>query len=324
MQVIDGESSAGSLAMQSPLSKVSPNLSISAASNALGERVSILHTPDDDEHMQDESAAPSPAFRGETEQPMDSLASKPSSFDGSSNPQGKPMDLRHQSYLQNIKIAEDAERAQWPLRRSQEVQAHALDILGNILYGPGQHDMIDYLFGKMTSLRLYSSLAAKLQPQQTESSISSSSKAVDSIPYRTLDSALKTVSNLAAGPPRQRKALLEQSHLLQLILPLFQHSAYEIRVTCCWICTNLMWMDDSSDMQGAKERALTLRQMGFEAPLEELSRRVADGGRETSRDVIERATSARDCMMNAIEGRPARGNGEQGLGHMSGIEARAR
>lgn len=331
MHVIDGNASTKpgviSTGGQTPPSKLGPGLSIGAASNALGERVSILHMPDDDEKMRDESTGTSPTFQQDPDITNTSLADNEANPSGNStfSPFSKPLDPRHQKYLQTIKSTEEAEKFEEPLKQKQQLEAHALDILRNVLCPPGQHEMIDYVLGKIGGPRLYQTLATKLQPQQAESSMSTTSKPVDALPNKTLDSALKTLCHIAAGPPRHRNALVKnQQSLLQLLLPLFKHSNSEIRQTCCWICTNLMWVDDGSDVHSAKERASTLRRLGFESPLDELSRRPADGGREASQDVRERAAAARDCMVQATEGRLTRGNTEQGLGQPFAQEARAR
>ena len=320
MQVIDGAESVSFI--QSCVSGSTSNTSIGAASNAFGERVSILHTFEEDEKMQVESTVPFTSLQLDTEKPQDALSERVRAY----NQQVESKDPQHLNYLGSIKASEEAERAREPMRRALQMQIVALDVLRNTFCAPGQHEMLDWFYDQVSSSKLYSSLTAKLQPQQLESDASLTRSRLDTAALKIVDTALKTVCHIAAGAPRHRREMIEQTALLRHVLSLFRHSNSEIRSTCCWVCTNLVWVEDGDDQQSAKERALVLKRMGVEKPLEELSRRAADGGRESSQDVRERAAAARDALMHALEGRPSRGNGEPGLGHMptSAEAARAR
>ena len=55
-----------------------------------------------------------------------------------------------------------------------------------------------------------------------------------------------------------------QAKLLDLILPLFWHPDPRIRVACCWMVHNILWMEDGSDSASARQRAGELRARGFE------------------------------------------------------------
>ena len=285
MHVIEGNGIPAS--SNSSTSKVSPHLSINAASNAMGERVSIFHTPDDDEHMHDESAHASPTFKAEDGTVLGDVEK---SKGRDADPLGKPIDPQHQAYLSSVKSSEEAEKAQQPSREANQIQGHALDIVRNVLCGPGEHAMIDYVLNSIGHARFYGMLASKMQAP--------TSRNINEIPHKTLDAALKTLCHVAAGAPHYRSQLINQPNLLQLLLPLFYHQDPEIRCTCCWILINLMWVDDSTDVTSAKDRSNTLKRMGFDAPLEALSRRLGDGGHEQSQDVRERAAAARDSMVS--------------------------
>ena len=296
-------------------SRVAPALSINSGSNALGERVSILNTPDDDEHMAVDSAQTSPVLKANdsAKGAAQGIATAENEYTASSLV--KRIEAQHQSYLHSIKDYEDSERAQQPARDLNHIQAHALDILRNILIGPGEQNMVDYTLDLIGHAKLYDLLGSKMQPPTSDP------QKVDAIPTKTLDAALKTLCHIAAGPPRHRAELISQTNLLQLLKPLFRHHDSDIRSSCCWVLTNLMWVDDSSDVQSAKERASMLKRMGFDIPLDELSKRPADGGQEQSLDVRERASAARDCMIQATEGRSSRMTEPTGLGHGVGLRA---
>ena len=326
IQVIEGNNNLSQTTTNSPRHKGATSLSINAGSNALGERVSILHTPDDDDKMQEDSIEASPIFKDDNGIPLNLPPEEKSGLsENALKPFAKADSQRYIEFLSYVKSREEFERANEPMRRSQQLEAHALDIIRNIVCGPAQHELIDYVFSNAGSPRLYDLLAAKLQVQGSDVSSYPTTGPVDSLPLRTLDSALKTLCHIAAGAPRHRAQFITQTHILQLLLPLFQHPDAEIRATCCWICTNLMWVDDSSDILAAKERALMLKRFGFEGPIEELSKKPADGGKEQSQNVRERAASAKDCMIQATEGRLPRQHGSnatEGLGHVGAESSR--
>lgn len=300
---------------QSANAGVPPHLSINAASNAMGERVSIFHTPDDDEQMSDEPSQPSMSLDPATSLAKDASGSADGQISGVESRFSQPIDPQHRQYLDNIKAAEESEKARRPMQDLNQIQAHALDVLRNVLCGPGEPAMIDYVLNTIGRGKLYSILASKMQPSTV------GSQNVNDLPLRTLDAALKTLCHIAAGPPKDRADVVAQEPLLQLLHPLFHHHDPDIRSTCCWILTNLMWLDDNSDVQHAKQRASTLKRMGFERPLAELSRRLSDGGQEQSHDVRERAGAARDCMIQVTEGRSSRMSEPTGLGHGVGLRA---
>ncbi|KAF2421192.1 ARM repeat-containing protein [Tothia fuscella] len=144
------------------------------------------------------------------------------------------------------------------------------------------------------------------------------------IDAKLLESVIFILIHIANGKPQHRHILLSQTttptplpsvtttppfssqytHLIDLTLPLFSHPGRRIRVACCWLVHNLMWMEDQSDANGAKGRALELRSRGFE---EEVRRCVGDG----DLDVRERARGCIEVWGRLLEG----GNGERsGLG----------
>jgi hypothetical protein len=55
-----------------------------------------------------------------------------------------------------------------------------------------------------------------------------------------------------------------QIKFLDLLLPLFSHPDSRIRVACCWMMHNVMWMEDQTDASNARQRAMELRSRGFE------------------------------------------------------------
>ncbi|KAL9054706.1 MAG: hypothetical protein Q9162_003986 [Coniocarpon cinnabarinum] len=311
VSVIEG--SNGLVSSSQSTSAASTHASINPASNFVGEQVSIIPSPDHDEDMEQDSPQHKQAFSSDIATGEGSAG--PFETGGAEPAFSKFLDPNRQARLDSIKAAEDHDKLRRPQSECVQIEAHALDILRNVVCGPGEQAMIDYVVGNIGHFKLYDLLAAKLQPPER------GAQSVDHIPVKTLDAALKTLCHIAAGPPRYRADLIGQHLLLQLLRPLFHHPEPDIRSTCCWILTNLMWVDDSSDVHNAKDRASRLKEMGFGIPLDELSRKLSDGGKEQSQDVRERASAARDCMIQATEGHGARMSDPTGLGHGVGLRA---
>ena len=320
MKIIEGVPPAASPGNTGPsTARATPNLSISAVSNAMGERVSILRTPDDDEKMQDESAEPSPTFDDENEQQGVALSAGKPRASSYGILFKQPMEPAHERFLEGIKEEEWAERNFQPLAQDLDFQAHAMDIIRNAICGENQFEMIDLVLNTVGSTRLYQSLTAKLQANRER-------PVTKRLPTKILESTLKTICHIAAGTPKHRAALINQRDLMRALIPIFKDWDDGVRSTCCWICMNLMWVDDTSDQERAKQRAMTLKDMGIDAILNDLCKAPREGGTETCQDVRERAGQARECMISATEARGSLSgrHDPQGLGYVGGLEGRAR
>ncbi|KAI9747560.1 MAG: hypothetical protein M1815_004092 [Lichina confinis] len=91
--------------------------------------------------------------------------------------------------------------------------------------------------------------------------------------------------DIAAGHPRHRQVLMQQTALLASLVPLFQQASKHIRTALAWIVINLTWVDDETDKAACRDRALELRRLGFQSGLESISK-------DPELDVKERSKTA--------------------------------
>lgn len=91
--------------------------------------------------------------------------------------------------------------------------------------------------------------------------------------------------HLANGRPYHRSLLISQASIMQHVLPLLTHPRRDVRLPCAWFINNLVWEEDSSDAVPTRERAMQLRNLGFEEGAKSL-------GRDIDLDVRERAKTA--------------------------------
>jgi hypothetical protein len=143
---------------------------------------------------------------------------------------------------------------------------------------------------------------------------------------RLIESTLFILIHIANGKPQHRHQLLNQTtslspsnttslfptssssssssqsttKLIDLTLPLFNHPVTSIRVACCWLVHNIMWVEDENDTIGVKQRALELRQRGFEDVV-----KVCVG--DVDLDVRERATGLVDVWSRLLGALSANG-----------------
>lgn len=258
--------------------------------NSRGERVNILQPPED-ELMSE----PEPSRTGR------SATDKSAKFSlGASTPTRQP---GHSAYLAEVRRAEEGEAAAQPEQEQVRIQVHALDILRNMTTGQHNNEMIEHLYEKFGTQRVFDIIASKLRPLPTAGPalptphISGELGGQDMVqrfyPAAILTSTIFVLSHIAASAPRNRQHLIAQTQLLGLVRALYRYPDQDVRVSCLWIAINLMWVDDASDQPGARARQQAMAQMGFR---EEIRARMDD----TSYDVMERARTANDL----IEGRP--------------------
>ncbi|ORY18006.1 armadillo-type protein [Clohesyomyces aquaticus] len=106
-------------------------------------------------------------------------------------------------------------------------------------------------------------------------------------PSELLSAAMYILTHLANGRPQHRSLLISQTTLMSHVLPLIVHPHRLVRLPCSWFIINLTWIDDSSDYGASRERAMSLRQLGFEEGVRVLSRDADQDVRERGKTGIE-------------------------------------
>ena len=167
-----------------------------------------------------------------------------------------------------------------------------LEFVRNLMLGPNISEMIDHVFREIGQDEFFRILISKMRPKVLNAfnrdRKSSEANGVRHIQpsAEILISALCIVVHIAAGHPRHRQLLINQPKLLELIVPLFNHTNQEIRALCTWIVSNLTWEDDASDKPGCRERARRLKDLGFCQKLKDME------DKDTDLNCKERAKSA--------------------------------
>jgi hypothetical protein len=301
VQTLNGEPGKGSAA--TPLGMGTPN--------AAGEQVDILNAVDDP-HMDVDEEASSP----EDEDTMtDSIASmRRHQHHGSRYTSATNIRDR----LQQIKNDEQDQRLNSE-RDDIRMQEQALDFLRNFTAEEkASGEMIDHLLKSFGHSRFFELLDAKLrakgtsaipgpsQPRATGlrsvgggadtsgywSNLSLTREAGNWASYpptELIASTLWILVHLANGRPQHRSLLISQSQLMQHVLPLLSHPRRDVRLPCAWFINNLTWVEDHGDEPASRERAQSLRQLGFEEGARLL-------GRDTDLDIRERAKTAVEQM----------------------------
>ncbi|KAF2811658.1 ARM repeat-containing protein [Mytilinidion resinicola] len=287
--------------------------------NAAGEQVDLLNAVDEPSMEIDESSSSS---GDEDEDNTPEVLRRP--------PHRALNSSTIRSELKAIKQSEQDPR----LRAEHDdlrIQEQALDFIRNLIAESkaGAAEMIDHLLSTIGSTRFFEMMASKLRP----TSSSSPSTIFPPSPARTrsplsnprdqgltfgqlhfnqavlappeiLLSVVFILIHIANGRPQHRALLISQTQLLNHVLPLFQHPDRRLRVACVWLVINLTWMDDSSDMPAARDRALSLKALGVEQKVRELTT-------DQDLDTRERAKTAVEQMSKLLDGS---GNGGPGLG----------
>ncbi|KAL2863538.1 armadillo repeat protein [Aspergillus lucknowensis] len=144
------------------------------------------------------------------------------------------------------------------------VQEQTLDLLRNVVCGPGASEMIDYLFKEIGQDLLLDALADKLRPRslQLPHRRESPNHRALQVPTEILVAVTFFIIHLAAGLPWHRQLLVSHRDLLRYLMNYFNHSHRDVRTNCVWVVINLTYEDDASDREGCRERALKLRSAG--------------------------------------------------------------
>ena len=174
------------------------------------------------------------------------------------------------------------------------IQKQGLDLLRNLLCGPGAPDMIDFVFRELGQEKLFEMLAAKLRPRVFNAfnrERRSSENGVRHVQPQNeiVLSICYIIVHIAAGNTRQRQLLIAQTELLRLIIPLFNHTDRELRSCCAWLCINMTWVDNASDETNCKVRARELAKLGVYEKLKQLET-------DPDTDVRERSKTASHQM----------------------------
>jgi len=172
----------------------------------------------------------------------------------------------HPDHLTSMKTAEDAQTFRRARADNINIQAQGLDFLRNIISGTGAPDMIDALFADVGAQRIFDLILSKLpSPANTTTTFSPSPP-----PPEIVLSAVFVAVHIAAGAPRHRQQLIQQTPLMRALLPCLRHTDSRVRVAAVWVLNNLTWLDSASDASGVRARAVELRRLGFEDELREM------------------------------------------------------
>jgi len=194
----------------------------------------------------------------------------------------------HTTYLASIKAAEEAAAARSIATTQTTIQAQGLDFLRNLIIGPGAPEMIDNLFSAVGAQRIFDLLLSKL-PSSTTTTTTTTATSSETPPPDIIHSTIFVVVHIAAGAPRHRALLIQQTPLLLALFPCLKHADPRIRVASVWALNNLTWVDNQADAVGARARVAELRRLGFEGALRDMKE---DG----SLDVRERVGTSLEQM----------------------------
>ncbi|KAJ4369778.1 hypothetical protein N0V83_005542 [Neocucurbitaria cava] len=247
--------------------------------------------------------------------------------------------------LQQIKDDEQDTRLNGE-RDDIRIQEQALDFIRNFVSDDkASGDMIDHLLKTFGHSRFFEMLDAKVRPKNTSSSTPTPHMQPNPGTPQLLAQHQPTpvLPLLRHDPdpttklvplPRHRTHPRHRLHprLMHHVLPLFTHPRRDIRVACAWMLHNLVWIEDHTDEAATRERAQSLRQLGFEEAARVL-------GKDIDLDIRERAKSSID-QFNKLLGDPnmgrssssgfaspaqgggGYGGGEGGMGSLAGMGGR--
>ncbi|KAF1833148.1 ARM repeat-containing protein [Decorospora gaudefroyi] len=315
--------------------------------NAVGEQVDILNAVDEP-HM-DVDDEPS------SEEDDDAMTESIPSMRRHQRPGSRYTSATNiRDRLQQIKNDEQDNRLNGE-RDDIRIQEQALDFIRNFVSeDKASGEMIDHLLKTFGHSRFFELLDAKIRPKNPSlSNPSSQTQASSNTPsywpsnthrtpfsssttpvtqpnwaaYPSTELILATVYilvHLANGRPAHRSLLISQTTLMQHILPLFTHPRRDIRVACAWMLHNLVWVEDHTDEAATRERAISLRQLGFEEGARVL-------GRDMDLDVKQRAVVSIEQFDKLLNGGLSRsgfaspsgfGGGDGGVGGLSSMGGR--
>jgi hypothetical protein len=305
VQTLNGDPSKASTS--TPLGMGTPN--------AIGEQVDILNAVDDPHMDVDEESS------SEEEEVEDTMTDSIPSMRRHRQPGSRYTSATNiRDRLQQIKNDEQDFRLNNE-RDDIRIQEQALDFIRNfITEDKASGEMIDHLLKSFGHTRFFELLDAKIRPKGTTTQPGGPSY-WNNTPQRTsYSSPVSTITqpnwaaypsteliigamyilvHLANGRPQHRSLLISQTQLMQHVLPLLSHPKRDVRLPCAWFINNLVWVEDATDENATRERAQSLRQLGFEEGARLL-------GRDMDLDIRERAKTAIEQMKSLL--------GERGTG----------
>jgi hypothetical protein len=281
--------------------------------NAVGEQVDILNAVDDPHMDVDEESS--------SEEDESTMTESIPSMRRHRQPGSRYTSATNiRDRLQQIKNDEQDLRLNNE-RDDIRIQEQALDFIRNfITEDKASGEMIDHLIKSFGHTRFFDLLDAKIRPKGTISQPGAPSYWNNTPQRTTFNSTATTVTqpnwaaypsteliigtmyilvHLANGRPQHRSLLISQTQLMQHILPLLSHPRRDVRLPCAWFINNLVWVEDTTDENATRERAQSLRQLGFEEGARLL-------GRDMDLDIRERAKTAIEQMKTLL--------GERGTG----------
>jgi hypothetical protein len=292
-----------------------PSKPAMGAPNAAGEQVDILNALDephmdvDDELSEDEEDEDTMA---ESIPTMGRLQRPGSRYTSATNIRDRLQQIRDDEHDSRLNAERDDVR----------MQEQALDFIRNFISEEqSTGEMIGHILKSFGHSRFFDLLDAKIRPKSSSSSQSQAGLPAPTYwpnntprtsfsastmqqqqpnwgaypPYELVFATTFVLVHLANGRPTHRSLLISQTSLMQHLLPLLSHPRREVRASCAWCLHNLLWVDDSSDEAATRERAHSLRNLGFE----EAARVLLS---DPDLDVKERARTVNDRFATLLGG----------------------
>lgn len=184
-----------------------------------------------------------------------------------------------------------------------DIQEQALDFIRNLMSGEHAAGMVDHLDQAIGLQRLFDLLLSKLEigngVQTRSRTLAGREQATAVTPDTIVHSIVHILTHISAASSRHKQMLIAQKALLRAWLPHFNHPDHNVRTVCVWTVINLTWIEDQSDREDARRRALELRALGIEDKVRQLSG-------DTDLDIRERCKSAVRQLDELLSGSSAR------------------
>lgn len=264
-----------------------PSKPAMATPNAAGEQVDILNALDEphmdvDDELSDEDEDEEEDTMAESIPTMGRLQRPGSRYTSANNIRDRLQQIRNDEHDTRLNSERDDIR----------IQEQALDFIRNFICEEQQSgDMIDHVLKSFGHSRFFDLIDAKIRPKNSNPSHSLSGSPASSYWPNTnprnsftssttnqqqqtnwsaypapelIHAAVFVLVHVANGRPTHRSLMISQTSLMQHLLPILSHPKREVRACCAWCLHNLLWQDDSSDEAATRERAMLLRNLGFE------------------------------------------------------------
>lgn len=160
-------------------------------------------------------------------------------------------------------------------------------------------EMIDLLFREWGEDQLFTILESKLEPRVETTGFTGARQAFNNAgpvifpETEIIVSVQYILVNIAASIPQHREAIMRRKALLELLLTHFSHPRSEVRLSLCWLITNLIYVDSDVDEYGQLGRVRELAKLGYASKLDSLLTDV-------NVDVRERAKTALHYMRSHV------------------------